>query len=416
MSRYAGIALALLAVAAPVVAAPPPVVPHPTDSFPENPTPAEVTGNSGFEYPALSYGSWIADAEDYYANFYWQESTGCGVEIQNNVAGAPYQGAQFTEIASNCPANVYQVVTTVPGKVYTFGWAYSGRPGVQDNQVEVWFNGQSLIYLQTDSSSQGQTIWYTYTFQVVGTGSDTIRFVGHMPNDSSVGGFIDDVFLIPSGANGDPQFTGFMGQSYQVHGTSGQVYNVLSTPSFQYNALFSYLESGKARKGTQAFSHPGNYFGAVGVQIKDATGAQNSIEIVAGPVDAGLTMVVNNQTVLPSAHEYTIGAYTVSIPNQFEVLLESAEYNLRIQNSDMFLNQDVSIGTGLMSQIAAYKKAIKNGDANAAELKAALPHGILGQSWNTATYDNRWKHIEGQLFDYQVADGLMGEEFRYNKF
>jgi len=194
------------------------------------------------------------------------------------------------------------------------------------------------------------------------------------------------------------------------------VYNVLSTPNFQYNALFSYLESGKARKGTQAFSHPGNYFGAVGVQIKDATGAQNNIEIVAGAVDAGLTMVINNQTVVPSAHEYTIGAYTVSIPNQFEVLLESEEYNVRIQNSDMFLNQDVSIGSGLMSQIAAYKKAMKNGDANAEELKAALPHGILGQSWNTATYANRWKHIEGQLFDYQVSDGLLGEEFKYNKF
>jgi len=282
--------------------------------------------------------------------------------------------------------------------------------------VQVLFNSQTLVNLQTDASSQGQTIWYPYTFQVTGTGSDTIRFIGQMPGDSSLGGFIDDVFVVPSGANGDPQFTGFMGQSYQVHGTSGQVYNILSTPNFQYNALFSYLESGKARKGTQAFSHPGNYFGAVGVQIKDATGAQNNIEIVAGAVDAGLTMVINNQTVVPSAHEYTIGAYTVSIPNQFEVLLESEEYNVRIQNSDMFLNQDVSIGTGLMSQIAAYKKAMKNGDANAAELKAALPHGILGQSWNTATYANRWKHIEGQLFDYQVADGLMGEEFRYNKF
>jgi len=233
---------------------------------------------------------------------------------------------------------------------------------------------------------------------------------------SSLGGYIDDVIFAGSGANGDPQFTGFMGQNYQVHGTSGQVYNILSTPNFQYNALFTYLESGKARKGTQPFSHPGNYFGAVGLQIKDAAGVENDVEITAGSVDAGLTVVVNNQTVLPSAHEYTIGAYTVSIPNQFEVLLESTEYNVRIQNSDMFLNQDVSIGTGLMAQIAAYRKALKNGDANAADLKAALPHGILGQSWNPTTYDNRWKHIEGQLFDYQVADGLMGEEFRFNKF
>jgi len=225
------------------------------------------------------------------------------------------------------------------------------------------------------------------------------------------------VALIPSASTvGDPQFTGFMGQDYQVHGTSGQVYNILSTPQFQYNALFSYLQSGTARKGTQAFSHPGNYFGSVCVQIKDSTGVESTIQITAGPVDVGLSMVVNNQTLLPSPELYNVGPYVVSIPTAFEVVLESDEFNLRIQNSDMFLNQDVSIGSELMARLGEYKKAVKNGDEKAEVLKATLPHGILGQSWNSATYANRWKHIEGQLFDYQVADGLMGEEFKFNKF
>jgi len=207
-----------------------------------------------------------------------------------------------------------------------------------------------------------------------------------------------------------------MGQSYQVHGAPSNIYNVLSSPSFQYNALFEYLENGRCRKGTMCFSHPGNYFGSVGVQIKNNEGSVNQVLIQSGDLDAGLTLSVNNQTLVPSDRSVQVGSYAVSLPNKFEVLLESDEFNVRIQNSDKFLNQDVSIGSGLMTQIAAYKRAVKSNAANIGELKAALPHGILGQSWSTRTYSNRWKHIEGQLFDYEVADGLMGNEFKYNRF
>jgi hypothetical protein len=215
---------------------------------------------------------------------------------------------------------------------------------------------------------------------------------------------------------GDPQFTGFVGQAFQVHGTSGSIYNIMSTPSFQYNALFRYLDAGHARRGTQAFSHPGNYFGNVGVMIKDAAGVTNQVLIQSGAVDAGLTLQINNQTMAVSDHVMNVGDYKVSLPNEFEVLLESDEFNVRVQNSDFFLNQEVSIGSGLMRKISAYKQALRAGDANTAELKAALPHGILGQTWNTVTYDNRWKHIEGHLFEYQLSDGVFGNDFKYNKF
>lgn len=258
-----------------------------------------------------------------------------------------------------------------------------------------------------------------------GPGYESISAVNYASNyfPATVTHINDDDYLqfktvinYSGGANGDPQFTGFMGQSFQVHGTSGSIYNVLSSPSFQYNALFEYLESGRCRKGTQCFSHPGNYFGSVGVQIKDAEGKTNELLVQSGTVDAGLTLTVNNQTVSALDRPMQIGGYTVSLPNQFGVLFESDQFNIRIQNSDYFLNQDVSIGSGLLAQIGAYKQAAKAGAANAAELKAALPHGILGQTWSTQTYPNRWKHIEGQLFDYEVADGVMGEEFKYNRF
>ena len=43
---------------------------------------------------------------------------------------------------------------------------------------------------------------------------------------------------------GDPQFRGFLGQSYQVHGMSGGVYSVISAPSLQLNARFVFLAAG----------------------------------------------------------------------------------------------------------------------------------------------------------------------------
>jgi hypothetical protein len=217
------------------------------------------------------------------------------------------------------------------------------------------------------------------------------------------------------GVIGDPQFMGFIGQSFQVHGISNMVYNVLSSPSIQYNALFRYLDAGKCRKGTACFAHPGNYFGDVGVTFSTSTGSV-ALLVESGPVDTGLTLSING-TVMAVGDSATAGIYTISIPNAFEAVIDSEEFSIRVQNSDLFLNQDVSIGAGLMKQISAYKSVVKSGDVAAAEeLLAKLPHGILGQTWNVKTYNNRWKHIEGQLFDYQVNDGIMGTDFRFNRF
>jgi len=235
----------------------------------------------------------------------------------------------------------------------------------------------------------------------------------------NVGHFAVTVIVIQDqpGGYGDPQFLGFNSQNFQVHGTSDTVYNVLSTPSLQYNAFFRYLESGRCRKGTACFSHPGNYFGSVGMKVRDEKQNVADLVVEAGSVLDGLRLVYNNATVPVSSSTMSFGSYTIQHPNQFEVVLESDEFNIKVSNSDMFLNQEVSIGSGLLSRIAEYKKAIKSGnDARASEIIETLPHGILGQTWNTATYSNRWKHIQGQLYDYVINDGILGTEFKYNKF
>jgi len=217
-------------------------------------------------------------------------------------------------------------------------------------------------------------------------------------------------------ANGDPQFTGFLGQSYQVHGLSGQIYNVLSTPRFQYNALFTYLDQGKCRKGTMCFSHPGNYFGQVGLLFRSPEGVMSQLQVIAGPVDIGLRVLLNGEAVNMSSTVVVVGDVSITFVDAFELVVESPDFSMKLSNSDMFINQDVSINSPLMKQIQEFKHAPKSDSAALAELKTRLPHGLLGQTWQRNTYDNRWKFIEGTLFEYAVADGLTGTQFRYNRF
>ena len=108
--------------------------------------------------------------------------------------------------------------------------------------------------------------------------------------------------------------------------------------------------------------------------------------------------------------------YSVHVISAYEVRVESDEFSLRIVNSDNFLNQDVSIGRSLQMKIGEYKQAVKSHHtAKITELEATLPHGILGQTWSTRTYPNRWKFIAGQLFDY-VEDGLFTTSSKYSRW
>jgi len=220
-----------------------------------------------------------------------------------------------------------------------------------------------------------------------------------------------------SGICGDPQFNGFLGQSYQVHGVAGQTYNVLSTPHFQYNALFSYLDQGKCRKGTMCFSHPGNYFGQVGLLVRDEQNDIARVKIISGPVDAGMTVFLNDKPLTVSASSISLGDSIITFSTPFEVVIHSPEFSMKLSNSDMFINQDISINNSLLSQIQRFKQASKSGNSTTAEeLESVLPHGLLGQTWQYKTYSNRWKFIEGTLFEYATADGVLGVDFKYNRF
>ncbi len=81
----------------------------------------DLVVNGGFESPALGHGSWSV----FHTLNGWTTQSGCGLEIQNHVAGSPLEGAQHVELDSNCPATIFQNLNTVAGRTYLLSFGYS---------------------------------------------------------------------------------------------------------------------------------------------------------------------------------------------------------------------------------------------------------------------------------------------------
>jgi len=94
---------------------------------------------------------------------------------------------------------------------------------------------------------------------------------------------------------GDPQFRGFQGQEYQVHGIDGSVYNLITDQFLQLNAEFTFLSRGVCTYYLRSihsacWSHPGSYISKIG--ILTSSGEQAMIQ--AGGSSIGFTAVIVN--------------------------------------------------------------------------------------------------------------------------
>jgi hypothetical protein len=167
---------------------------------------ANLIVNGGFEEPALSSGSWGV----YSSILGWTATSGSGIEIQNNAAGAPYQGAQHVELDSHygtqTNSGMAQTVATTAGLQYLLSFAYSPRPNVgsTSNGIELWIDS---VLLDTFTAAGGQaTSWSIRNYAITGDGSTTIEFRAIGTQDS-LGGYLDDVRLVAAqqAPNGVPE-------------------------------------------------------------------------------------------------------------------------------------------------------------------------------------------------------------------
>ncbi|MBN1207375.1 MAG: DUF5011 domain-containing protein [Myxococcaceae bacterium] len=151
--------------------------------------PSELVVNGGFESPALGAGSWNV----LQSISGWTTSSGCGIELQNHVAGSPLEGAQHVELDSHCPTTIFQNLNTVAGRSYLLSFGYSPRPGVVDNRIRAYWGEQWVGELNANGSGLADTSWQHVTMRVTAPGSSTRLLFADTSWADSVGGYIDAV-------------------------------------------------------------------------------------------------------------------------------------------------------------------------------------------------------------------------------
>ncbi len=109
----------------------------------------------------------------------------CGIELQSasTIPVQPYDGAQYTELASNCVSGVTQTISTVPGTQYSLSFAFQARPAADlesqpvENTMSVEWGGQTVA-----PSLQGGSTWQVYTYVLTATSTSTVlQFERHQP-------------------------------------------------------------------------------------------------------------------------------------------------------------------------------------------------------------------------------------------
>lgn len=158
------------------------------------PANADLIENGGFEDPEIASGTYAL--YDMIPGWYL---VGEGdIEIQNNVAGSPYEGDQFVELDSTQPSTIGQDVTTVGGQQYTLSFAFAGRPGTNlasDNVMRVTWGGIELFNMAAPDFTPN---WTVYSFDVTAASALTTLTFGDLSVNAqnSYGVYLDDVRLV----------------------------------------------------------------------------------------------------------------------------------------------------------------------------------------------------------------------------
>ena len=207
----------------------------------------------------------------------------------------------------------------------------------------------------------------------------------------------------PTGqVTGDPQFCGLRGQQYQVHGVHGAVYNLLTQHNMQLNARFSFLHNGRCpviggvESTVDCWSHPGSYLGELGLQYRDEAGERHTAVIVAGEANVGFERVEVDGRQVAVGGRVELPGFALNFRATHSLVIRTADFTVRLSNSDRFLNQQLAANTPLFDLTC---------------------HGLLGQTHRGRVYPTALKYIEGEVDDYLIEDGqLLGNEVVFNLF
>lgn len=118
------------------------------------------------------------------------------IEVQDNVAGSPFDGNNFVELDSTAVTGIYQTLATTIGQTYQISFAFSPRPGTNaaHNILNVNWGGQSVADLTADGTGLANTVWNTFTYDIVAKSTSTIlSFNDFDAVSDSLGTYLDAV-------------------------------------------------------------------------------------------------------------------------------------------------------------------------------------------------------------------------------
>ena len=207
------------------------------------------------------------------------------------------------------------------------------------------------------------------------------------------------------GVVGDPQFSGFRGQSYQVHGVDGAVYALISSPLLHVNARFVFLESGKCpvvdgASDVNCWSHPGSYLGEIGMMVSSGSESdEHRLLVRAGSHTHGFAQVsVDGRAVEVGSTVQPAKDVSIERVSTHQLAVSTAQFSFVLDNSDRFINQQVRLNVPL------------------SHLTRDDVHGLLGQT-HRRTGSSGIKVVEGDVDDYVVNEGhVFGTDFVYNRY
>jgi Protein of unknown function (DUF642)/PEP-CTERM motif len=155
-------------------------------------TPTNIVTNGSFENPKLNNGGWglFNSIEG------WNvlEGSQGNIEVQNNAAGKAFDGNQLVELDSTGVSGIFQNLATVIGQTYKLEFAFSPRPGVAENTLNVKWGDKLVDTLTANGASLGETMWKTFTYNLVATSTTTrLSFDNFGEKSDSLGTYIDKV-------------------------------------------------------------------------------------------------------------------------------------------------------------------------------------------------------------------------------
>lgn len=149
--------------------------------------------NGSFEDPQMLEGSWAVFRK---ING-WVTLAGPGIEIQNHVAGSPFDGAQHIELDSHSNSMMEQTIAIEPHRSYCLKFAYSARPDVPiaSQGIRLWIDKKVVKTIKRSGKGLPDTKWEEVFVKWTNPTSTTItsiRFEAIGQSDG-VGGYIDAV-------------------------------------------------------------------------------------------------------------------------------------------------------------------------------------------------------------------------------